>query len=832
MKRIIPLATASLILSACGGGGGSSDGSKDVGAFLESVKGLEVPATMSVVQAYEELAVNSQKGSLFKSGSQPSQALSDPNTDFSTDPVNAYVYDASMESLDTVNMILCLLEQTRASDMVNQGAYIALVNEDKCETGENQSDTTTTGQSSGGSQTEYNRWTINSTRADDNSDQLVQIWVPGEENSQDPMDGQEILVEVTVTEGVSTTNPFAKFSMNFKGVVDLNGNEVTTMKGTLATVDNDQGQPQFRFINLGGDALGLGGPGGFSFEEAANVVLDDASATGGVAVTRRAESFNDGFSNQSQEASFAIAFNSDFLLRGKDDNGDDIIDANSCKSRNDFDTQVWRYNLYHKNDGSFGGSTVTAGERVTLNSGFPFHIDSNNDGQPESFGFVGYHGVWSETGELADGTVITEFDYETETETNHTLVVSAGKMMRRSSNNAPLSNLRGEQFQFWGEHPTLLDPFNNSFPLFGEWMVTVNADNTFQILGSVTFGENGPEVSTTVDDDFDTNTAEVTATVASFTPPNNTQLHFWSDSLGGSVNYVQDNAVAAQNRTVTFYAEEFMSPADAIFANGGSLNLFCYNQCLKGGLTQSNVDAAFSDQDLYHTYSNTPFQYTLSIVNGRMVLKDHLNAVVSAVGLDLSAIGYEWGIQTGDMVTTALSDPTQPWLVHEAASSFRWETGNNEWNRLVSVADAQGNITTFDKPLQFSYQHSTANDANGSSSSDGKRFFLEYGGQGDLWGFPWEEDTETRRWYSAVTLADGVTLTDGTNEFVVKAIDKEQTMKDSNGCGALNVDSLLGSLPLPAASDMGEVTFASNDRPVVTSAPAVVEGELKVNLTE
>jgi len=45
-----------------------------------------------------------------------------------TDPVHAYVYDASMQSLDTVNMILCLMEQTRASDMVNQGAYIALVN--------------------------------------------------------------------------------------------------------------------------------------------------------------------------------------------------------------------------------------------------------------------------------------------------------------------------------------------------------------------------------------------------------------------------------------------------------------------------------------------------------------------------------------------------------------------------------------------------------------------------------------------------------------------------------------------------------------------------------
>jgi hypothetical protein len=162
--------------------------------------------------------------------------------------------------------------------------------------------------------------------------------------------------------------------------------------------------------------------------------------------------------------------------------------------------------------------------------------------------------------------------------------------------------------------------------------------------------------------------------------------------------------------------------------------------------------------------------------------------------------------------------------------SYRWETGQNEWNQMVTVSDAQGNIASFDRPLQFNYTHSTANDANGSSSHDGKKFLLQYGGEGELWGFPWEEDQDTRRWHSAVTLADGVQLSDASNDFVVKGIEKEQTMKDdSGGCGALNIASLFNdpALVLPTVADIGGVSFSLSDKPEVSDPPAVIEGELQ-----
>ncbi len=814
-----------VVLTGCSGGGGTSSSG--------AVQGLQLPATLSVVSAQDE--DSSSPTLAFKEGRIAARTANADyemtGTDYTTDEAHSYVYDASMESLGTVNMILCLMDQTRATDMVNKGPYITLVNEDKCEQGENQSSSGSTGQSSGGQATEFNSWTVVSTRENNGSPQIVKIWVPGEDDENDPMDGQTILVETTATEGISASKPFGSFSLNFKGVVDASafggvaGTEIEMMTGTLQSVDNSEGQPQFRFVNLGGDVLGASGAD-FSFEEAANVVLDDANGSGGVALTHRAESFSGGGGpSMSQQSTFAIAFDTDHLLRGKDDDGDNFADESECKSRTDFDTQVWHYNLYHAAAGSFNGSTVTAGQRVSLNSGFPFSYDSNSDGTNDAYGWVGYHGVWSENGALADGTTITEFDYESDSVTEHTVNVAPGKMIRRSASSESLTGFQGDEFRYWGEHPTL--------NIFGQWSVIADSNNDFQVTGTFEWGDNGPETSTTVDHDEDPSTEEISA-VAAFSLNNNDNLLLWSDALGGNVVYVHDNSLAAADREVTFYGEEFISPADStLFPSGTtSVALYCYERCLKGGFTQADVTAAAGNNgvdDLYYSYAGTPFQYTLSATNGKVIITDDSNSdtEVSAVGLDLSALGYDWGINTGEMLITPLSNPSNPWEVYNEDVSYRWETGDNEWNQMVTVSDVQGNVSTFDRPLQFTYTHSAANDANANSGHNGDKFLLQYGGEGELWGFPWEEDSDTGRWYAAVTLADGVQLGNG---FVVKAIEKEQTMQtDAGGCTALNIGSLFTdpALALPTASDIGTVSFTLAEKPVVTDAPAVIEGELQ-----
>jgi len=787
--KLSMMALAASVIYGCGGG--------DVGDG--AVEGLVTPSSMNIISASNEGAeVNGLATDFGAAARAFAASYNSAGTDYTTDETHAYVWDESMEALEIVNEILCYMGQTGASEMVNQGAYTALINGDKCRQGENQSSAGSSGQSSGGNVTQYEIWTVDSTREDNSSPQYVNIWVP-DEGGDDPMESQTILVDVRIDEGVSDARPFGSFTLNFRGVVDASGmggsSEEVTMHGMLRTVDNADGDLQFEFINLGGGAANPN-MDDFSFTEKTNVIMDDADGAGGRALAHR--SFEEEFFSDS--STYAINFDASHVLRGKDDDDDQIIDAQQCLSRTDFNTQVWRYNLYHKVDGTLAGNPVTAGERVELNSGFPFKYDGKH-------GHMSYWGLWYEgSSGIPDGATIQKFDYATDQSTPMTVNIAPGKLIRREANTESLTSLRGDEFMFWGEHSTLGA---------GEYIVTVDNSNAFVITHSFQWGDNGPETTDVADDD-------VTPGV------DGENLWLWSDALGGNIVYVHETAVAANDREVTFYAESFVNPDDDMF-NGGNVTLYCYDRCLQGGLTQGDVDAAVAGNgvdDLYYA-SGAERTYTAEVSNGKLLLRDDTNGeIVNADGHDMQALGHEWGINTGEMATTAL--PGDWWDIYNQDVAYRWETGDKDWNHMVTVADANGNFASFDRPLSISYTHSTANDRNDDASFDGKKFLLQYGGAGELWGFPWVEEGE--RWYSAVTLNDGVTLSNGGNDFLVKAIEMEQTMlEDANGCGDLNIVGLFSdsSLALPTADDIGMVNFGLSDKPTVTDAPAVIEGEVQ-----
>ncbi len=729
-----------------------------------------------------------------------------------------------MEPLDTVNMILCLMDQTQASEMVNAGAYIAMVNEDACDKGSNQS-------SGGGGQGEstnssqvvhLNRWTVVSTRADDTSPMIVKFWVPGKANATDPGDGQNILGEITATEGVSDTKPFGAFSMNYLGVVDAGlmggtaGTPVEMMKGMLATVDNTQNQPQFREVEVDGLALDptMGAPWGQ--ESAANVVLDDAAGTGGVA---RTSSHQIDPMNGDKYGSFAVAFNATNLLRGEDTNNDNVADDSACLSRTDFSTQVWRYGLYDMADGS----------RVKLKSGFPFHFTKTDGSQ--AHGYLGFWGPWVDDGSsLADGATIVRDTFDgTSSGASYTVHVSNGKLGRNTSHTATIGKLVGQKLWYWMQYPLHTgDPgYDASLAGQTDWQVEVNPTTyAFEVTGAVTWGDQGPNITPL-------------ATPIDVTPTmDGEQLNLRADGLGGDVIYIHDSTVAAASRQVTYFVREDVMPGDAtLFPSTTTATLTCYDRCIKGGLTQADVDAMTSDQDLFYatmdftTGAVTPHTYTLTSANGVLSLSDG-NGDVSLDGLDISGLGFgpDGGMETGDMVVDA-SSVTDPWMIYTLPETYRWSTGSSDWDHLVTVVDASGAPVAFDQPIHLNYTLEAADEANGDPNNHaGTAYLLDYAGPNDFGGFPWIEDPNTHRWYSEVTLNSGVLLTDvDGNQYVVKELEGEQAMKPdtTGGCASLNVDSLFsgtGSLTLPTKADIGTVSFTWADRPVVTDVPAVIEG--------
>jgi len=145
------------------------------------------------------------------------------------------------------------------------------------------------------------------------------------------------------------------------------------------------------------------------------------------------------------------------------------------------------------------------------------------------------------------------------------------------------------------------------------------------------------------------------------------------------------------------------------------------------------------------------------------------------------------------------------------------------------LLDALGDPVHFDPPIQFTYTHATLNDRNGDSAYDGKSFFLDYGGPGDLWGLPQDgvdlnDDGHPDRWYPVVSLADGVVLGPTGTEFVVKAIEIEQALQeDPSGEGELDI---VGASDLDLPDGTSYAPPLIGNRPVVNDPPRVIAGQV------
>lgn len=130
MKRLLAVASASLVLSlslaACGGGGGSSSGG---GGGLQSA-GFEVPTEISAVPTNLSGSVGGvTKPGLKSKLSALKYAATDPDTDYSNAKTVKYVNEHTLEQFDIIEEVLSAIAQTNYADPanVNQGPYKAMI---------------------------------------------------------------------------------------------------------------------------------------------------------------------------------------------------------------------------------------------------------------------------------------------------------------------------------------------------------------------------------------------------------------------------------------------------------------------------------------------------------------------------------------------------------------------------------------------------------------------------------------------------------------------------------------------------------------------------------
>jgi hypothetical protein len=160
-----------------------------------------------------------------------------------------------------------------------------------------------------------------------------------------------------------------------------------------------------------------------------------------------------------------------------------------------------------------------------------------------------------------------------------------------------------------------------------------------------------------------------------------------------------------------------------------------------------------------------------------MMLYQGVNAVQIPDGLNLEGTNLQWGYHIGPLTTTRYNANSAPffWEAHEAEIYYTWNTGDNDWNQFATLKDGNDQFVSFDAPISFSYEHSTANDINSDGSYDGKIFRMEYDGNHVF--IPWEFDPATDEWEPQINIKDGVRMGDS-DQYVIKGTEESLIMTE------------------------------------------------------
>ncbi|MEW6213641.1 MAG: hypothetical protein AB1478_00315 [Nitrospirota bacterium] len=805
LLTVMLLSVFSLILVGCGGGGGTTT------TTTTETSALKVAEKVSVVDA-QLSSLPASKGMLRK-GLSTSDIPA--NSDYFNDEQVVFVEERSAEAFDIVNEILCSIAQSKYDDMLNKGAYKAQIDMNKCTSGNDSASSagqSSQNQSSASTMPDYEMWTMESSRVDNNSPHIVKVWVHEEAGEYEP--AKVIFVKATITEGKSSTNPYGIFTMNFKAhPVNNDGtpNTSTTMfKGLLkAEKDATTGKVLLKFANAGG----FSSPGGdITFDE--KVVLDRAvDGSTGSGTTYISDTHPGG----SKTAQFNIAFNTSYFRRSNGTN-------DKCFSRTTFDETAWRYGLYDSN-----------GTRVERNSGFSIKKDG-------AYGWIGYYGLWfPESVTVNNGDTVYKVTYGAggETATPYTVIKKGGRLKKHTKHTTTLANIKGIPLDGWmeGDYP-------NQTNYRVKWDSTAQQFKKFAKLNQTTYmWENITE-------------AAIDLSLLNFG-----ELNFWSQAIGGQVRIKLtcsgwDNTnnkpicSAPGNTTeVIYFTEEVVFPGDSVPST-----LRCYDNCPKYTAASSGINPSdpYNTPDYNPSDGTTYYTYTFAATASDMILKDN-----SGNSLIMSGAGsgfYQWGAMSGPLFEPTSAnlallacdwpDPitgqytlTCGWKAWGALDEYyTWETGPDQWNQFTALQDSGGTPLRFQAPLQVAYTHSQTDTTKPDYKYNGTKFYLEYSGFGNLWGIPGKcidfdtgADTScgpNTRWIAEFTIPDGSEVTDASNnttKYLVKALEKEQRMSNvaAANCSALTITSYT----LPSMTEWTDPDIGTE--PTVTNAPAVIGGVLQ-----
>lgn len=734
----------------------------------------------------------------------PLVAAAAPASDsaYVSDAQNTYVHDASTRGIGVVNMITCLMSALKADALVNQGQYLALVDEAKCSTDRDsasQSSSTTEAPS-------YIQAIVNATRASNADPMRMKAWFTMPEGEE----SMTIYINLVATSAPSDTNPYGDFRIDFCGKPD-GGPDACMMNGYLVG-----GADGITFFERE-PAQDQNGPiNGQYFSKALRLTRSGDEAGAGRL------SINEGDGLQT----FNFAYNNSHFRR--DDGTQDHCFSRSASQAS---SSVWRYGLYNNDSGA----------RLELNSGFPIEFARGNE---TVRGYIGYWGLSVPGTPPANNSTVTKVDYGRDgaQRTNYTYASTGGRLVRYTKVTKALSEVQGVKISVWMNDRSVVFGGNDHAPA----QVEVAWDGSaFAVVGRMNCGNNG-----CVSEDV---TGVTPLPVAAFNQRGG--VRGWSQALGGEVFIPVGPGIT----TLGDSAPVLLREQSLVYPNSmidlGSL------ECLSNCPTPATIQAFISQQD-NTPFGSTAFQWAPVSSSVQYTLTDGTlsfggQPVVATSGLD-SRPEYQHGLRSGRLFTSAdraalacgesqLCDSK----TEDLDTYYVWETGPNPWNQFAGLKDGSGTFITFDPPKNVDYTVPTG-DAYGAYA--GRSLVLQYSGFGQLWGIPGHcvdarsnlpvdcgnGDQRNTRYVPAFSIPFEQTAAgrvhEDANTYLVKWLDREQRFARVDGaqCSAL---ALNGSFTLPDAAGLRntsqaqttEAPYGIGAKPALAdgTAPRVIHGEVK-----
>ncbi len=655
----------------------------------------------------------------------------DNGTDYTNAVTQSFTEEEALTSLDTVNMILSFMKQSRAGEFLNEGNYTALVKESATEGSAND------GKS--GTVEKLIPIVLNVTgRTTPTDPMVVNMWM----DQEGPTGPMRIIGKIIIEKGVTPQYALGKFVMNFKGYgIENNGSTTFAaekMQGVLS-VDRGayNGQIEVQYKNSMKDDNNNSIP----FEvlsmnmqvNAVDTNVSDEHPAGYFAHEKkgRGVAFSQYLENGETLKTKKLSFkDTAYKLADTDDNNVESFDKSSKYHK------VYRYGLFHDANGS----------KVELNSGFPFTVTDTS-----SRGYAGYYGLWSESA-LPNGTAVTQEG----TGTNFTTTSSPGKLWKHTKTGILMNKLASTKIHYNG----YVLEWDNASPRNG-------TTGNFKVLGEDNHMGGITGINETGSYLFDSNESNTT-TDTGMAFQINEWSKGWSEALNAPISIRSDYR---SDTNASYHIEEVVTATDL------NLTSFSFERVNTENPSADSVVLVYDQND-----SNFTIGRSFNFSSDDLMLRDR-NAsdanVTIASDINLTGTNYEFGVRMSPMIEESSAGAYNEgnfWTAFEAEVFYSWETGQQKWNQFTGLKDGNDDVVSFDAPIVFPYEHTDEKDINATSNAG----FYSLSYDGFSLQVPWEFNTDEEEWQPKINIKSGTELTKDGTSYRIKVLDQGIILRDDN----------------------------------------------------